>query len=121
VANYDAEVAAYRQTVLNAFREVEDNLAALRVLEQEADVQAQALAASRQSVQLTTNQYQAGIVNYLSVVTVQASALASERAAVDLLSRRLVASVLLVKALGGGWAGEAASMGASPQPVTAQR
>jgi NodT family efflux transporter outer membrane factor (OMF) lipoprotein len=121
VANYDAEVAAYRQTVLNAFREVEDYLVALRVLEQEAEVQAQALQAARQSVQLTTNQYQAGIVNYLSVVTVQASALASERTAVDLLSRRLVASVLLVKALGGGWSQESAAQSGTAAPVALQR
>jgi NodT family efflux transporter outer membrane factor (OMF) lipoprotein len=121
VANYDAEAAAYRQTVLNAFREVEDYLAALRVLEREAAVQAQALQAARQSVQLTTNQYQAGIVNYLSVVTVQASALASERTAVDLLSRRLVASVLLVKALGGGWSQESAAQGGAAAPVALQR
>jgi NodT family efflux transporter outer membrane factor (OMF) lipoprotein len=121
VANYDADVAAYRQTVLNAFREVEDYLAALRVLEQEAEVQAQALQAARQSVQLTTNQYNAGIVNYLSVVTVQASALVSERTAVDLLSRRLVASVLLVKALGGGWSQESAAQSGTAAPVALQR
>ena len=103
IANYDAEVAAYRQTVLNAFVEVEDNLAALRILEQEAQVQDEALQAARQSVLLTTNQYKAGIVSYLNVVTVQATALTSERASVNLLTRRLNASVLLIKALGGDW------------------
>jgi NodT family efflux transporter outer membrane factor (OMF) lipoprotein len=102
-AIYDATVATYRQTVLTGFQEVEDNLAALRILEQEAGVQDQAVRAARQSVTLTTNQYKAGIINYLAVVVVQAGALANERTAVDILGRRLTASVLLVKALGGGW------------------
>jgi NodT family efflux transporter outer membrane factor (OMF) lipoprotein len=103
VAAYDANVAGYRQTVLTGFQEVEDNLAALRILEQEAAVQDEAVRNARQSVALTTNQYKAGLVSYLNVVTVQATALANERTAVDILSRRLAASVLLIKALGGGW------------------
>ncbi len=103
LAAYDANVAAYRQTVLTGFQEVEDNLAALRILAQEAEVQDQALEAARRSVVLTSNQYKAGTVSYLNVVTVQTAALSSERTAVDILSRRLVASVLLVKALGGAW------------------
>jgi NodT family efflux transporter outer membrane factor (OMF) lipoprotein len=103
VAAYDANVAAYRQTVLTGFQEVEDNLVALRILEEEAAVQDEAVQNSRQSVELTINQYKAGIVSYLNVVTVQATALANERSAVDIQNRRLAASVLLVKALGGGW------------------
>ena len=103
IAAYDATVATYRQTVLTSVQEVEDNLAALRILEQEAAVQQEALAAARQSLELTLNQYKAGTVSYLNVVTAQTTALASERTAVDILSRRLVASVLLVRALGGGW------------------
>jgi NodT family efflux transporter outer membrane factor (OMF) lipoprotein len=103
IAAYDANVAAYRQTVLVGLQEVEDNLATLRILEQEAQVQDEALNAARQSVELTMNQYKGGIVSYLNVVTAQTTALASERAAADILSRRLVASVLLVRALGGGW------------------
>lgn len=103
IAAYDANVAAYRQTVLTGFKEVEDNLAALRILEQEAEVQDEALQAARLAVVLTTNQYKAGTVNYLNVVTVQATALSNERTAVDILNRRLAASVLLIKALGGGW------------------
>jgi NodT family efflux transporter outer membrane factor (OMF) lipoprotein len=103
VAAYDATVATYRQTVLGAFQEVEDNLAALRILEQEAQVQDEAVKAARQSVLLTTNQYRAGTVSYLNVVVVQAAALLNERAALDIQGRRLTASVLLVKALGGGW------------------
>jgi NodT family efflux transporter outer membrane factor (OMF) lipoprotein len=103
IAVYDANVAAYRQTVLTGFKEVEDNLAALRILEQEAVVQDEALQASRQAVVLTTNQYKAGTVTYLNIVTVQATALSNERSAVDILNRRFAASVLLIKALGGGW------------------
>jgi NodT family efflux transporter outer membrane factor (OMF) lipoprotein len=103
VAAYDAEVANYRQTVLNGIREVEDNLAALRILEEAAAVQADAVAASRRSVALAINQYKAGTVSYLNVVAAQATALVNERIATDLLSRRLSASVLLIRALGGGW------------------
>ena len=102
-AAYDATVAAYRQTVLVALQEVEDNLAALRILANEAEVQREALAAARLSVELVTNQYKAGTVSYLAVVTVQASTLAAERTALDILNRRMVASAALIKALGGGW------------------
>lgn len=102
-AAYDGTVAAYRQTVLTGFQEVEDNLAALRILEAEAVVQDDALQLSRRSVALTNNQYKAGIVTYLNVIQVQATALSNERAALDVLNRRLAASVLLIKALGGGW------------------
>jgi NodT family efflux transporter outer membrane factor (OMF) lipoprotein len=103
IAAYDANVAAYRQSVLTGFREVEDNLAALRILEEEAAIQDEAVQYARQSVALTSNQYKAGIVSYLNVVIVQANALTNERTAVDVLNRRLAASVLLIKALGGGW------------------
>ena len=102
-AGYDASVAAYRQTVLVALQEVEDSLAVLRILGEEAAVQAEALEAARQSVVLVTNQYKAGTVSYLNVVNVQALALAAERASLDILARRMVASATLVKALGGGW------------------
>ncbi|MGZ3238842.1 MAG: efflux transporter outer membrane subunit [Burkholderiaceae bacterium] len=103
IAIYDANVAAYRQTVLTGFQEVEDNLVALRLLEQEAQLQDEALQAARRSVELTTNQYRSGIVSYLNVITVQTTALGNERTALDIQSRRLAASVLLIKALGGGW------------------
>jgi NodT family efflux transporter outer membrane factor (OMF) lipoprotein len=109
VALFDEAAAAYRQTVLTGFQEVEDNLAALRILEQESAVQAEALAGSRLSVELALNQYKAGIVSYLNVLTAQTTALANERTAVDLRSRRLAASVLLIRALGGGWSAEALS------------
>jgi NodT family efflux transporter outer membrane factor (OMF) lipoprotein len=106
-AAYDETVDTYRQTVLSAFQEVEDQLAALRILEQESGVQARAVKAAQDSVRLTTSQYEGGIVSYLNVVVVNAAALADERTAVDIQGRRLAASVLLVQGLGGGWsAGE---------------
>jgi len=103
IAAYDATVATYRQTVLTGFQEVEDNLAALRILEQEAAVQDEAVKAARESLAITLNQYRAGTANYLAVVVVQAQALANERSAVNILGLRLNASVALIKALGGGW------------------
>jgi NodT family efflux transporter outer membrane factor (OMF) lipoprotein len=103
IAAYEATVAQYRQAVLAGFQEVEDNLAALRILEEEAQVQEEAARAARESVVLTTNQYKAGIVSYVNVVTVQTTQLNNERTAVGILGRRLVAAVNLVKALGGGW------------------
>ena len=110
VANYDANVAAYRETVLAGLAEVEDQLSTLRILEQEAGAQDDALASARQSLELTLNQYKAGTVSYLNVVTVQATALASERNAVSIYGSRMIASVGLVRALGGGWSvGEIAS------------
>jgi len=103
IAAYDGTVANYRATALQALQDVEDNLAALRILEEEAKVEAEAVEAARQSVQLTLNQYKAGTVSYLNVVTVQAALLAEERNAVNLLNRRLAATVGLIKAIGGGW------------------
>lgn len=105
IASYDGTVATYKQTVLTAFQEVEDNLAALRILEQEAAVQNEALLAARQAVTLVTNQYKAGTVSYVSVITAQATALSAELNALSILNRRMAASVLLAKALGGGWDG----------------
>ncbi len=103
IAAYDASVANYRQTVLTGFQEVEDNIAALRILEQEAQQQKLAVQLSRKSVELTRQQYQAGIVTYLDVITVETTSLSNERTDVDLLNKRLSAHVLLIKALGGGW------------------
>jgi len=102
-AAYDGSVAVYRETVLGAFQDVEDNLAALRVLEIEAREQDEAVRAAERSLALTTNQYRAGIVSYLNVVIAQTAALTSEQTAVGIRGRRLNASVLLIKALGGGW------------------
>jgi len=111
IAAYDATVAQYRQAVLAGFQEVEDNLAALRILEEEAKVQEDAVRAARESVVLTTNQYKAGIVSYINVVTVQTTQLSNERTAVGILGRRLVAAATLVKALGGGWSAAELSAG----------
>jgi NodT family efflux transporter outer membrane factor (OMF) lipoprotein len=103
VATYDQNIATYRLTVLEAFQDVEDNLASLRILEAEDKVQQEAVRVARESVNLTVNQYKAGTVSYLSVVTVQTAQLSNERTAVSLLGRRLSATVGLIKALGGGW------------------
>ena len=102
-AAYDVTVANYRQTVLTAFQQVEDNLAALRILAQEADVQDRAVRAAEESLTISTNQYTGGVVSYLQVITSQQIALQDERAAVAILTRRMAASVLLIQALGGGW------------------
>jgi NodT family efflux transporter outer membrane factor (OMF) lipoprotein len=106
---YDEDVATYRQTVLTAFREVEDNLAALRILEEESRLQDEVVQAARQAVELTTNQYKAGVVSYLNVIAAQTTLLTNERTAASVRGRRLTASVLLVKALGGGWSAESLS------------
>ena len=103
VAAYDRSVASYRQTVLTAFQEVEDNLAALRILDHEADVQREAARFAAESLRLTENQYQSGTVSYLNVVTTQASALSAEIGSLSITGRRLLASAALLKALGGDW------------------
>jgi len=102
-ANYDAAVATYRQTSLTAFQEVEDNVAALRILENETQQQQEAVASAQESLQLFTNRYKGGVDTYLQVITAETIELANERNAIDIQRRRLDASVLLVKALGGGW------------------
>lgn len=102
-AQYDGAVAGYRQTVLTAFQQVEDNLSALDTLASEAESQQRATAAAQLSLKLTTNRYQAGAVNYLDVVTAQTIALANERNEQQIAGRRLDASVRLLQALGGGW------------------
>lgn len=102
-AAYDATVSQYRQTVLNGFQEVEDNLAAQRILAQETGQQQAAVKSAREAERISMNQYRAGIVSYLNVVTAQATALANERSSIQLLGRQLLASTQLVKALGGGW------------------
>jgi NodT family efflux transporter outer membrane factor (OMF) lipoprotein len=103
LANYDATVANYRQTTLVAFQEVEDNLAALRILEHEAGQQREATAEALRGVEIFTNRYQGGVDPYLEVITADTIALANERNEIDILRRRMDASVLLIKGLGGGW------------------
>jgi NodT family efflux transporter outer membrane factor (OMF) lipoprotein len=102
-AAYDSAVASYRQTVLSAFQDVEDNLAALRILAEEAIQQQQAVAAAEQSLSLETDRYKAGTVSALDVITTQTIALNNERQSVAILQRRMTAAVGLVRALGGGW------------------
>ncbi|NWA25027.1 efflux transporter outer membrane subunit [Pseudomonas gingeri] len=104
-AVYDQTVAKYRQTVLDGFREVENYMVQLKVMEDEATVRAQALDAARESLRLTDNQYKAGLITYLDVVTVQTTALTNERSVLTLLQSRLIASVQLIAAMGGGWDG----------------
>jgi NodT family efflux transporter outer membrane factor (OMF) lipoprotein len=102
-ANYDGTVASYRQTTLTAFQEVEDNLAALRILETESEQQQQTTASASESLQLFTNRYEGGVDNYLQVITAQTVLLTNQRNDIDIMRRRIDASVLLVKAIGGGW------------------
>jgi NodT family efflux transporter outer membrane factor (OMF) lipoprotein len=102
-AGYQQSVASYRETVLAAFQDVEDNLAAVRILEDESRTEAAAVTAAQNSVNLSLNRYRGGVATYLEVTTAQGIALADERTAVQIEGRRMVSTVLLVKALGGGW------------------
>ncbi len=112
---YMASVATYRQTVLIAFQQVEDQLAAIRILSQQAAVQAKATAAAEQAVQIALNEYRAGTQNYTTVVTAQATALSDEESALTTRAQRMTAAVNLIVALGGGWTREALPMLADAQ------
>jgi NodT family efflux transporter outer membrane factor (OMF) lipoprotein len=103
VAAYDEQVANYRGSVLTAFQEVEDNLAALRQLERESLSQAAAVAAAQGALDQANFRYRSGLVTYLEVVSTENAALAAHITAIDINARRLTASVLLIKALGGDW------------------
>jgi outer membrane protein TolC len=103
LAAYDYQVATYRQDVLTGFQQVEDNLAAVRILENEATVQDEAVAAAQGSLALSIKRYRGGVTSYLEVITAQNAALSDEVTAVNLLGRRLANTVLLIQALGGGW------------------
>jgi NodT family efflux transporter outer membrane factor (OMF) lipoprotein len=103
IANYDQSVATYRQTVLSAFQDVEDNLATLAVLARESVAERAAADAAAETLTITQNQYKAGTVDYLNVVSAQNASLSAERAWRDITNRSLAASVNLFKALGGGW------------------
>ncbi len=102
-AAYDATVAGYRETVLTAMQQVEDNLAALRILEGEADKTQQTIQSAKRALDISSAQYRAGTASYLTVITSQATLLGADESAATLLTRRLTASVLLIEALGGGW------------------
>jgi NodT family efflux transporter outer membrane factor (OMF) lipoprotein len=102
-AAYDYQVAAYRESVLTGFQQVEDNLAAVRILENEAQVQGEAVAAAQSSLDLSTTRYKGGVTSYLEVTIAQSAALSDEVTAVNILGRRMASTVLLIQALGGGW------------------
>ncbi|KUZ83168.1 efflux transporter outer membrane subunit [Burkholderia ubonensis] len=102
-ATYDQDVAAYRLSVLTAFQDVEDNLASQRILAQEIDVQRQAVDSAEHALAIVTNQYKAGTVDYLNVLTAQATAFSAHQKLATIMGQRMVSSVGLVKALGGGW------------------
>jgi outer membrane protein TolC len=106
VAAYDEQVAGYRGSVLTAFQEVEDNLAALRQLERESVSQAAAVMATGAALDLANHRYRSGLVTYLEVVSTENAALAANIEAVAIRTRQLTSSVLLIKALGGGWSVE---------------
>jgi NodT family efflux transporter outer membrane factor (OMF) lipoprotein len=112
-ASYDTSVAFYRQTVLTAFEQVEDNLVALRILEQEAGVQANAVTAAQTSLALSQTRYEGGVTSYLEVITAENAALSDEVTAVNILGRRMASAVLLIEALGGGW--DRSSLPQSPE------
>jgi NodT family efflux transporter outer membrane factor (OMF) lipoprotein len=100
---YEVNVANYRETVLQAFQEVEDNLSGLRILNSESAAQQRAVDSARRSLAISTNRYKGGVTTYLEVITAQATQLSNERTAADITTRQFAASVQLVKALGGGW------------------
>lgn len=102
-AGYDYSVANYRQTTLTAFQQVEDNLASLRILENEAAVQSNAVDAAQRSLVLSQTRYEGGVTDYLEVITAQNAALTDEVTQVNILGRRMASAVLLIEALGGGW------------------
>jgi len=112
-AAYDAAVANYRQIVLTSFQQVEDNLAALRILEEQAAAQNRAVKAAQTSLDVTTDQYRNGVADYLQVITSQTTLLTDQVTAIGILTNRMTANVLLVEALGGGW-------GASELPSASQ-
>jgi NodT family efflux transporter outer membrane factor (OMF) lipoprotein len=102
-AAYDKSVSDYRGTILTAFQEVEDNLSALRILEDEANKEDAAVAAAEHSVDLSVTRYKGGVTNYLEVTTAESQSLTDQVTAVTIRTRRMTASVNLIKALGGGW------------------
>jgi NodT family efflux transporter outer membrane factor (OMF) lipoprotein len=112
-AAYDFQVASYRESVLTGFQQVEDNLAAVRILENEAKVQDEAVTAAQRSLDLSITRYKGGVTSYLEVITAQSAALQDEVTAVNILGRRMANTVLLIQALGGGW--DRSSLPARPE------
>jgi NodT family efflux transporter outer membrane factor (OMF) lipoprotein len=101
--NYEALVAGYRNTVLLAFNDVEDQLSGLRILEQESSVQQGAVAAAQRSFDLSNQRYKGGVTSYLEVLTAETTLIQNQRTAIDLQTRRFLSSVGLIRSLGGGW------------------
>jgi outer membrane protein TolC len=119
-AAYDATVANYRQTVLSAFQDVEDQLAAQRLLAREFDAETAALKSARRTLEISTTRYKGGVITYLDVAIIQSTALAHEQTVVQLSASRLAAAVSLIKALGAGWsADERPPASPPPSPGTA--
>jgi outer membrane protein TolC len=116
-AAYDATVAGYRQTVFTAFQEVDDDLASLRYLAEEAAQQQEAVAAAQQALSLETDRYKAGTDSYLNLITTQTIALSDQQTAITILQRRMSAAVGLVKALGGGWDASSLPSGAALRSI----
>jgi outer membrane protein TolC len=112
-AAYDSQVANYRQTVPTGFQQVEDNLAAVRILENEAKIQDEAVVAAQHSLDLSVTRYKGGVTSYLEMITAQNTALADELTAVNILGRCMANTVLLIQALGGGW--DRSSLPARPE------
>ena len=102
-ATYNADVAGYRQTVLTAFQQVDDNLAALRILSQEIQQQDAAVKSAQRNLTVSTDRYKLGIDPYLNVITAQTTLLSNQQTAVNLRMQQMTASVQLIEALGGGW------------------
>ncbi len=100
---YEAQVAGYRNTVFQAFNDVEDQLSGLRILEQESDVEQRAVDSAQHSLDLSNKRYKGGVTSYLEVLTAEATLLQNQRTAIDLQTRKFVSSVALVRSLGGGW------------------
>ncbi|MGD0539613.1 MAG: efflux transporter outer membrane subunit [Verrucomicrobiota bacterium] len=119
-AAYDATVANYRQTVLSAFQDVEDQLAAQRLLAREFDAESSALKSARRTLEISTTRYKGGVITYLDVAIIQSTALAHEQTVVQLSASRLAAAVSLIKALGAGWSADQRPPASSPpSPGTA--
>src|SRR6267154_4683863 len=115
-AVYRESLANYQKTVLTAYQEVEDQLAALRILAGEAQSTADAVASAQQAETIALNRYKSGLVSYLDVVFAQTALLANQRTATQIGGQRMVATVVLIKALGGGWLGVPAQPGTNPNP-----
>lgn len=115
-ANYDESVANYRQTVLSAFQEVEDGLSTLRVLEQQAAAYDQAIRSAQETVDISTSRYREGLANYLEVITAEEELLTSQRVADQVLEQRLITTIQLIQALGGGWQDSTIYVPGAPLP-----